>query len=134
MVAFDSPKVAKPSMEDEELMVMAPQQNKKCRLEMDEAEGGCRTRLEVVNANLSEVPIQLCSELARSPSSKSPWDGLSGEAESSLKGGRSGLELGSHGVPSPLQLAASSKQKGGLLHNKKRFQSSLNDVAMLENP
>ncbi|CAL9004922.1 unnamed protein product [Prunus brigantina] len=57
MVAFDSPEVAKPSMEDEELMVMAPQQNKKCRLEVDEAEGGCRTRLEVVNANLSEVPI-----------------------------------------------------------------------------
>ncbi|CAB4268635.1 unnamed protein product [Prunus armeniaca] len=112
MVAFDSPEVAKPSMEDEELMVMSPQQNKKRRLEVDVAEGGCHTRLEVVNANSSEVLIQLGSELAGSPCSKSLWDGLSGEAESSLKGGRSGLELGLHGVTSPLQLVASSKRRG----------------------
>lgn len=123
------------SIEDGELMTISPQPNKKRRLEVDVVEWGHSTRQEVENANLNEVSVQLCFELTGSPGSRSPYDGWSGEVESTLQGGRSGLESGSHVVSSPPQPAASSKRKRfyvggahprhgpkiGVVHNDKGF-------------
>ncbi|CAL9028662.1 unnamed protein product [Prunus brigantina] len=39
------------------------------------------------NLNMNDCLISLCSELAGSPGSRSPYHGLSGEAESTLSGG-----------------------------------------------